>query len=258
VADGALQQIPFAALTPAPTHYLVQDVELAWAASIGDYVGALANAKAQTTSSIDIWVLCDPIKGLEGAAAPPESRAEGLDVARRYRVSRTSCGAAATGEAFMEALANARVVHFAGHAALDPVDPWSSKLVVSPTERHPLGVLLLRDIQSEPESRQPPAAQVVVLAACSTAVSGFDGRRDGVSFASSLQRMGVPWVVATEWDIEDASARELFTRFHTGLAGGRLDPASALRAAQLELLERGNGPLAWAGVVALASGRSAN
>jgi CHAT domain-containing protein len=64
---------------------------------------------------------------------------------------------------------------------------------------------------------------------------------------------GAPSVVATLWRIDDRSSTVLFEKVHTGWARG-LDPAEALREAQLALLDDRNsatGTADWAAAVAV-------
>ena len=249
IADGALLDAPFAALC-GRCAFLIERVELVSARSIGDYV-TLGRRTPPALATLDAWVLCAPDRLEVGLEPPRESGDEGRDVAASYRTSRTSCGQAATQEALSEALVRARIVHFAGHAVIDPVDPWSSRLVLSPSPANPFGALLLRDVRVLPGA--PVTAQLVVLAACSTAIGAGSGHRDVVSLSSAFQRIGVPWVMATEWDIEDAAARRLFTGMHRALAQGRFDPPAALRAAQIAMIRAGADPAEWAGTVVTAS-----
>jgi CHAT domain-containing protein len=77
--------------------------------------------------------------------------------------------------------------------------------------------------------------RLVVLGACSSGI-GKTHRGEGVlSLARAFMSASVPSVVGTVAPVEDATAARLLTSFHAAYARG-LDPASALRHAQLAML----------------------
>ena len=53
-----------------------------------------------------------------------------------------------------------------------------------------------------------------------------------------LSVTGVPAVVGSLWDVEDATAKELLVSFHRLYGQKGLDAAAAMQAAQLEMLRR--------------------
>ena len=88
-----------------------------------------------------------------------------------------------------------------------------------------------------------------MLAACSTA-SGRISRGEGpLSLARPFLAGGVPAVLATMWEIEDAPSSNLLTAFHRQIAAGR-PPEEALRDAQVALIEGSDAalraPRSWA------------
>ena len=96
--------------------------------------------------------------------------------------------------------------------------------------------------------------RVVVLAACSSARGEERAGEGGISVARAFLAAGVPNVIATLWPIDDAAAADFFPRVHRHLAAG-VAPAEALRAAQLECIQRREAPLGiWAAVQILGSG----
>jgi CHAT domain-containing protein len=77
-------------------------------------------------------------------------------------------------------------------------------------------------------------ADLVVLSACRSA--GGTPTGDGVAaLARAFISSGVPSVIATVWDVADAPTTRLLPAFYRAWLGGA-DKASALRAAQLQLL----------------------
>jgi CHAT domain-containing protein len=125
-------------------------------------------------------------------------------------------------------------VHIAGHALANPDFPSLSTLVLAPTEGRDEGTLYAHEIERHRFRR----TRLVVLAACGTGRNSSELRESTESLAWAFLAARVPAVVASLWSIEDLGDQRLLTAFHrhyyqTG------DPLSALRSAQLELL---NGP----------------
>jgi CHAT domain-containing protein len=137
---------------------------------------------------------------------------------------------------------DANVIHFVGHAIVPDQDNGGA-LVTSRRETAE-AQLDVRQIASMRFSN----IDVVVLAACGTARGYGRSGAPSVSLARAFLAAGVPSAVATLWPIADGPAAEFFPRFHHYLLQG-LPPAEALRAVQLEWINRPDGPFGvWAAV----------
>ncbi len=91
--------------------------------------------------------------------------------------------------------------------------------------------------------------RLVVLSACSSA-GGLPVGPEGLApLVRPLIAGGVPAVLGSLWDVDDATAAQLLVSFHRRYREG-LDAASALQAAQRDLLQSRNAglrsALAWA------------
>ena len=78
--------------------------------------------------------------------------------------------------------------------------------------------------------------RVVTLAACRTAAGPVSRVEGSLSLSRPFLAAGVPDVVASLWDIDDALSRRFFVSLHRALARGE-EPLIALRAVQLALLD---------------------
>ncbi len=138
-----------------------------------------------------------------------------------------------------------RILHFATHGLLDAAHPDLSGLALSllDEEGHPIdGFIRTHEIYS-----RSLRADLVVLSACETGL-GKEVRGEGlVGLPRGFLYAGVPRVVVSLWNVNDASTAELMTDFYTHLADGE-PPSAALRQAQLKMMrskERG-APYYWA------------
>jgi len=143
---------------------------------------------------------------------------------------------------------NKQVVHFAGHAVNGDA-PWTARLLLAPDQhRSGSGALYLYELYGRDFSH----TRVVVLAACRTAAGPVSRLEGALSLARPFLAAGVPSVVASLWDIDDAVSRSFFVAFHRALLVEG-DPVLALRQTQIALLRDADPSLAhpasWAGFV---------
>jgi CHAT domain-containing protein/Tfp pilus assembly protein PilF len=146
-------------------------------------------------------------------------------------------------------VSKAGIVHFATHGLLNTVHPELSGLVLSLFDgegKPENGFLKLQDVYNLRFS-----ARLVVLSACQTAL-GEDIRGEGlVGLTRGFMYAGVPAVMASLWNVDDASTAELMKRFYRALINQHLPPAAALRYAQRYVSneKRWSRPYYWAGFV---------
>jgi CHAT domain-containing protein len=140
-----------------------------------------------------------------------------------------------------------RIVHLATHGLLNPRHPELSGLVFSTVDRQGRprrGFVAANEIYNLRLS-----ADLVVLSACQTAL-GKEVRGEGLlSLTRGFMYAGAKRVVASTWEVADRATAELMRRFYAHLLKDGLNPAQALRAAQLELRRepRWSAAYYWAG-----------
>ena len=272
VADGALQQIPFAALPrPGGSQPLIERHTVVNAPS-ASVLPALASRRPGGAGP-ELAILADPVLGTPSGPRPPGTsnlvrsmedtglrsleplqwtRREADAIAARLpaaRVVRAIGPEASRTMAMGPDVARARIVHFATHALLDVRRPELSGIVLSDEDaagKPAAGFLSLADI-----SGMRLSAELVVLSACRTAL-GKEVRGEGlVGLTRGFMDAGARRVVGSLWSVPDAPTAALMSRFYALLLGEGHSPAEALRGAQLALRRqrRFSAPQAWAGFV---------
>jgi CHAT domain-containing protein/Tfp pilus assembly protein PilF len=142
-----------------------------------------------------------------------------------------------------------RFVHFATHGFLDDLHPELSGIVLSLVNGEGAeqnGFLRAIDIFN---LKLP--AELVVLSGCQTGL-GKQIRGEGVvGLTRAFMYAGAARVLVSLWDVNDKATAELMERFYSNMLGKpRLQPAAALRAAQLSMWkEKGLSPYYWAAFV---------
>lgn len=230
VPDDALQRVAFGALFDRVSRtFLIQRHVIATAPSAGLFVFNSQRVVPDTAPSSALVIAnpAIPRDAFPDLLSLATSEHEAARVARSYSRAEVIKRDAATAERFLTLAPEFEVVHFAGHAVVQHAEPGASALVCASSPRMH-GALTLRQIAG----MRFPKTRVVVLAACST-MRGRNAAIEGVpSLARAFVVAGVPAVIGTLWDIDDAAAAPLMRVLHEELAKGTA-PADALRAAQL-------------------------
>ena len=140
-----------------------------------------------------------------------------------------------------------RILHFATHGLINSKHPELSGLMFSLIDekgRPQDGFLRFHEIYNLKLN-----AELVVLSACQTAL-GKEVRGEGlIGLTRGFMYAGAPRVVASLWRVDDRATAELMKRFYEGMLRGRLRPAAALRAAQVQMwkVKGWEAPFFWGG-----------
>jgi len=99
--------------------------------------------------------------------------------------------------------------------------------------------LAMADVLQQARDRpRDGAGGLVVLAACASDLTGRD-HDEALTLATAFLAAGATGVVGTRWPVDDLPTALFMTMFHYYLNAGYPDPAVALRAAQLWMLDPG-------------------
>ncbi len=244
IPDGALHFVPLAAFWDASrSRFAVERWEISIALNVGDYMQAVSRVKRARPLPHRILAVGDP--SFDRSAFPLDrlagSEREARAAADAYPARTLLLGDDATVMAFLRAVQEADVVHFAGHAVARDDAPSASFLLFAGAD----GALGAQRVASLRLAR----TRVVVLSACQTARGAVSWTEGPGSLARAFLEAGVPAVIASLWVLDDAATAALFERLHDALRRG-VTPAAALRRAQLDFMRshRGEPARLWAGL----------
>jgi CHAT domain-containing protein len=243
VPDDFLASVPFAALFDKSTKRHLVEVHsfvISRAPSCSDartlFGGGAVDDAKHVLAIGNPWPVDPSLPTL------PFAEVEARQVARRYRGATLLVQSEATKQRVLSALASAQIVHYAGHGEANLDNPDLSALYLAATDsdrgRLDAQAIATADLRH---------VRLVVLSACRSNVGRFSAQ-GALSLANAFLRAGTQTVVATLWDADDHNAERLLTAFHAHLQRG-LPVAEALRAAQIDMLRRGDGfrsALTWA------------
>jgi CHAT domain-containing protein len=150
----------------------------------------------------------------------PYAREEASAVAGMLGTT-AALGADVTRERMLRALRTADAVHVAGHGHLSTADGFASGIDLAGGDSLLAGDLL----------GQRCSAQLAVLSGCDTGVSELRPGDEAVGFIRALLLSGVRSILASQWQVSDASTRDLLRRFHEAARDPAVPLAEALRQA---------------------------
>lgn len=283
VASGALQYVPFAALSVRGRHLILDHVlvNLPSASALAVQRTGLAGRKLAPRA---VAVIADPVfsaadprmkSAVAAVAKQPSSTVAtriiehvagkstgGLNIRRlpftRQEAEQILSVAPRGGNlkaldfkadraiATGGELSNYRYVHFATHGYVDSERADYSAVVLSMVNEAGEakdGFLRVHDIYN---LKLP--AELVVLSACETGL-GREYKGEGlVGLTQGFMYAGARRVTVSLWNVNDQATADLMARFYRGMLRDKKSPADALRTAQIEMmrLTKWRSPYFWA------------
>ena len=246
VPDGAMHGLPISALFDAATgEHLIQKAVVSIAPSTALYLHSRAlDAAMPFQRNPSLLLIGNPkfeknafTQGLEDLRYADE---EVVGIRELYQGGVVLMDAEATVPAFLAQAENKTIIHLAAHSIVNPDAPWESMLVLAPSGNDE-GLFTAKELVQQLKLNQ---TRLMVLATCSSAGGGPIGPEGVAPLVRPLLGAGVPAVIGTLWNVEDATAKEFLVSFHRDYKASS-DAASAMRSAQLRLLRNTN-ILKWA------------
>ncbi len=229
VPHGALHYLPFAALHDGQRFFLDQHaLRLSTSASALKFL-----RHAPPTPGAQPLILGNPTGDL------PSAELEARRLKRLMPGATLLIGPAATRAALFANAPGARAVHVASHAVFDARQPLDSRLMLAPGLGAEPGELRVSDIYG-----LNLTADLVTLSACETGLGRITDGGELIGMTRGFLYAGASSVVSSLWQVPDEATATLMESFYAKLP--RLNKRDALRAAQLELMRRGEPPYAWA------------
>jgi CHAT domain-containing protein len=247
VPDRSLARLPFAALYDNRLgQYLIEQRAISITPSATLWLRSAEARPERSTKNISVLTVgVSASATYRGTFLPPLSSAEdeAADVARIYSQSSLLLGTDATPENFLRLSLSTDVVHFAGHAVVDPDAPRRSVLLFGDSSGTSLRPLSLGDLFDA----RAGSAELVVLSACRAQDSVANDREGLLGLAGAFVAAGVREVVASPLEVADELSPPVMATFHRHYVARR-SAVVAFREAVLELLRRGgetSSPAAW-------------
>ncbi|HKP69462.1 MAG TPA: CHAT domain-containing protein [Pyrinomonadaceae bacterium] len=177
----------------------------------------------------------------------PDAEKEVGGIAKLYSNPKSLLREQATKRAFLNSIAEADVIHFAGHYVAVPGAPMSSFLLLAADGSDAAKSELSN---AELSGTSLPRTRLIVLAACRSGVERSYANEGMAGMSRTMLAARVPLVVASLWSVDSAATEALMIRFHKLRRQDHMSTTAALRQAQLDLLNDPSGkfssPYYWA------------
>jgi CHAT domain-containing protein len=254
IPSRALFDLPFAALISPEGKPLISDFQILFAPSANVLIKSSETAGKRAAFRESLLAVGNPSfdhEAHEELLSLENAEVEAIDVAKMYPGSKVLLRDEATKSAFLSAVDNASVIHFAGHYVAYPGAPMASYMLFAHSGNTEQDEELTgRDLGDLSFAK----TKLMVLAACDTGVESYVNGEGMIGMSRSMLAAQVPLVVASQWSVDSAATSDLMTRFHSFRTAGRATTTEALRQAQLSLLSDPSGkyssPYYWAAFAA--------
>lgn len=232
VPFGQIHRLPLHALWDGE-RYLVERAECSYAPSASLAVFRRERAEGRPFHSWAGFAIADP--------AIPAARREVESVTQHFARATTYMDAEANRKNLWLAAAETDILHLATHGLFRPDNPFFSALKLTD------GWVDVRELY-----RLPLTARLVVLSACESGVGEIAGGDEVVGLARGFLGAGAGELIASLWNVHDASAAGFMDYFYRHLLAGQpagveqIRPAAALCAAQRNAITEHQHPYYWA------------
>ena len=249
VPDGSLNNLNFETLVvdePNP-HYWIEDADVVNASSLRVLASSLGRESVLNSKrSRKLLLIGDSVAPSKEYPELPRAGEQMASVARHFPASQEQIYQRdqATPAAYLTSNPEKfSHIHFVAHGTASRLSPLDSAIVLSknPAETDSFK-LYARDIV-----QHQMHADLVTISSCYGAGSRAYSGEGLVGLAWAFLRAGAHNVIASLWEVTDASTEQLMHRFYDELDKGA-SPDAALRAAKLSLLHGSafHNPFYWA------------
>jgi CHAT domain-containing protein/Flp pilus assembly protein TadD len=232
IPDGPLHSLNFETLPVAApaAHYWLEDATV----TVSPSLGFLLEHSTRTRQAQDsLLVLGDPVSPGPDFPRLMHAANEVSSIARVFPAgqARVLENAQANPASYAQANpARYSLIHFVAHSLADSEIPLNSALILSP--QNGAFKLSAREIAAI-----PIRARLVTLSACKGVGMKTYAGEGSVGLAWAFLHAGAEGVVASLWDVDDASTANIMADFYSRVKSGAL-PVDALRATKLDLIKR--------------------
>lgn len=230
IPSGQLNFLPYASLTTKDDKYLLEQKVLLELAKPTDFL-KIATSKPQPPGKVVAFA--------NATLDLPAAEQEGKSIAALFPDSRLFTRGEANKRNLMEFGAQADVLHFATHGVWDSNDSSNNHLELADGQSL---------AQEEIFGLGLDGTSIVTLSACNTAMGDSIEGKYVASLAEAFWIAGSRTVVASLWQVDDASTSMLMTEFYENLKSGK-PKGESLREAQLNVLatKEFKHPYYWSG-----------
>lgn len=245
--------LPFSSLISPQEKTFLEEFVNFYAPSANIFIHCTRNAEKKAAQITEI-ILSVGNPAFDPAVFPglsnlKQAEMEAESIAKFYDRSEVLLGKAATKQAFRKSVAEADIIHFAGHYVVNPDLPLASSLLFAKDgQDFEQSVLTNAELINEDLKR----LKLVILSSCETGVESYLNGEGMLGLSRTFLALETPLVVASQWKVDSEATASLMKNFHRFRREQKLSTVAALRKAQLEMLNESKfkSPYYWAAFAA--------
>lgn len=236
VPDKFLFRLPFQSLiSPVEEKYLVEDFTIFYSPSANVFLVSSDKAKKEAPNKNEkLLAIGNPSfdrNEFPDLPSLPSAEKEAADAANIYVNPIKLVKENANEKNIKQDFPKADIVHFAGHYVVNNASPLRSFLLLAGNGDE--AALSNYELIKE---NLAPHTKLIILSACQTGVERYYNGEGMIGAARVFLGMGIPLVVASQWQVDSEATRILMTKFHQYRKQKKLPSAVALRHAQIDML----------------------
>ena len=230
-ADDPDRNLPFGAFQTHDGQYLASTLQIARVDSFDAWIDSRAVSRISSNDN-SLFVASPSIAMAYLSEFPPlpDALAEASSIAAMFPHSRVLSGHEATIETVTTNLKHATVLYFGGHSVSDSSKVGLVLATSHGTNNHDIAILTPAALSA----RDLQGLSLIVLASCSTGKNPRSNQ-DPQSIAQAFASIGVPNVVAAQWDVDSETTSTFMKSFYQSLLTGT-SVAGSIRSAAKVLL----------------------
>jgi CHAT domain-containing protein/Tfp pilus assembly protein PilF len=226
VPDGALYQLPFAALFSSENkRYLIEDFSITTAPSASVLIKTTRLAAIKNRSAAESFIgISNPRfnnRRFPGLQALPSAEEEVTRARSLYQQGEYFNQEEATESELVRRIGNHEIAHIASHILIDEQAPLLSSILLAEEntrnakEKQPAGIVA-DGILTAQEIYQLvfPRTKLVILSGCRSATGNYARGEALGALAQSFFAARVPAVIASLWEVDDESTAEIMYSLH--------------------------------------------
>jgi CHAT domain-containing protein len=271
IPDATLYQLPFAALFSSQSnHYLIEDYSITFAPSASVLIKTMKLAAAKSSGAPESFFgIGNPRFNSSRFQGLPNLAAAGEEISRSrslYQQSEYFSKEDATESEVVRRMGSHEIAHIASHILINERSPLLSSIVLAEEkatkvqEKAPLGVVADGALQAQEIYQMSfPKTKLMILSGCRSAAGTYANGEALGALAQSFFAAKVPAVIASLWEVDDASSAEIMYSFHYNHRVKHQSFGEALSQAQRSVIHSSNTrrqhPYYWAAFLLSGDGR---
>ncbi len=235
---------PLSDISYGASRYLIEDFNVNYFTSLNELVKNSRSVSKEKVFDFSAFALSDfsefDNQNLPSLPFATEEVKNIADILGNFKNKNVYLEAEATKTAFLEGVANSKIIHVATHSEVSEQDPLFSTIYLNNNTSEELASLYAYELFDAKMSND-----LIMLNSCSSGSGGYLQGSGIMGISRAVRYAGAKSLALNLWSVNDKTASEFASLFYSSINNGATK-WEAMRNAKLTLLETGNAnPYYW-------------